>query len=699
MVKFNPLIKTDRIDRQLAILLFALALAGYLRGVAPDILPGDPGEFQFAAWRFGLAHPTGYPLYLTLGGLWQHLWSLIGVNPARALNAFSALLGATAVPFLYLLMRRWLTGAPALSRLAALWVAVMFAVNPTFWSQNLIAEVYALHALFTVLILFAAQNLAKFPDAPISQFSNLPISPTLSPRHLVILSFLVGLSLAHHAMTLFLIPGLVIYVTLLDPRWWRSPKIWLQGGVAFLLPLLLYVYIPLRSGPGASPWYHQRLGDGALTLYDGTWAAFVDFVTGRSISVGFHDLSGAMAELPQAVTLWKLHFGWPGLLLVFLGLGALIWRRNWPVLALTLPYVLLQQTFNLFYAIDDILVYYIPLYLMATIWAGFGVHMLAWSDWLQGETADDKLESEAGEGLETTGVTGVKDERAAERDAEEETGRSIAFVMSIILLVAFFWLPWRTLQEYAPRLDQSGYTAARDQWETILAAQPPDDAILVSNDRNEIVPLFYLQAVEERATGMTGLFPLIAPDERFTDIGVTVETALEDGGDQPVLLIKDMPGLEARFDLQPAEPPLVKVLGPAAADGPEITLLKPFGPLTLLGYDWAQKGDTVQINLHWQMNQPLDADYTTTVQLYDDASEKLGQDDRPPGGVYYPTSFWKPGETLLDRHTVTIPASALPTCLLVGMYTGEELTPLAEPLNIPFATLRDKPDVKCAKEP
>jgi hypothetical protein len=595
-------------------------------------------------------------------------------------------------------MRRWLTGAPVLSRLAALWATVMFAVNPTFWSQNLIAEVYTLHALFVVMILFAAQSLAKFPETPISQSSNLPISPALSPRHLVILSFLVGLSLTHHAMTLFLIPGLVIYVTLIDLRWWRSPRLWLLGGVAFLVPLLLYLYIPLRSGPEASPWYHQRLGDGVLTLYDGSWTAFVDFITGQSISVGFHNLSEAMAELPRAVALWKLHFSWPGLLLVFLGLGALIWRRNWPVLALTLPYVLLQQIFNLFYAIDDILVYYIPLYLMAAIWAGFGAHMLAWTDWLKNEKSEN--EPDAGESLEITGVTGAEkreDEEAAERKAEEETGRSIAFAMGVTLLVVFFWLPWLTLQTYAPRLDQSGYTATRDQWEAILAAQPPTDAILVSNDRNEIVPLFYLQAVEDRATGMTGLFPLIAPDERFSDIGSTVETALEDGGDQPVLLIKEMPGLETRFDLQALEPPLIEVIGPAASTKPDITLLKPFGPLTLLGYDWTQGGDAVQVDLHWQVNQPLDADYTTTVQLYDDAGEKLGQDDRPPGGVYYPTSLWKPDETLLDQHTVTIPDGAAPTCLLVGMYTGEEFTPLAEPLNIPFATLRCKPDAKCAK--
>lgn len=45
-------------------------------------------------------------------------------------------------------------------------------------------------------------------------------------------------------------------------------------------------------------------------------------------------------------------------------------------------------------------------------------------------------------------------------------------------------------------------------WDAILA-DPPDNAILISNDRNEIVPLYYLQAVEGKAQGVTGIFPLL----------------------------------------------------------------------------------------------------------------------------------------------------------------------------------------------
>ena len=155
---FGQIEPLDRADRQIALVAFALALAVYLRGVAPDVLSGDAGEFHVAAWQWGLAHPTGYPLYLMLGGLWQRVLGLLGISPAHALNIFSALIGAGAVSLFYLLVRRWLWEVPVLGRMAAVWAAFLFGVNPTFWSQSLIAEVYTLHAVLLLLILFVAQG-------------------------------------------------------------------------------------------------------------------------------------------------------------------------------------------------------------------------------------------------------------------------------------------------------------------------------------------------------------------------------------------------------------------------------------------------------------------------------------------------------------------------------------------------------------
>jgi len=219
-------------------------------------------------------------------------------------------------------------------------------------------------------------------------------------------------------------------------------------------------------------------------------------------------------------------------------------------------------------------------------------------------------------------------------------------------------------------------------WETILAAQPPADAILISNDRNEIVPLFYLQAVEKQVTTITGLFPLLAPDARFTDIGSTVETALTNGNGRPVYLIKPMPGLEVKFAITPATQPLVQVMGRTAINAPTIPVDQVFGPLQLLGYDWQPVTDGVRIDLHWTVRENLPADYTSTVQLLDANDEKIAQDDHAPGGTYYPTSRWKPGEILLDSHILTLPADQQPTTLLVGMYVGPDFASLAPPLRI-----------------
>ncbi len=249
-----------------------------------------------------------------------------------------------------------------------------------------------------------------------------------------------------------------------------------------------------------------------------------------------------------------------------------------------------------------------------------------------------------------------------------------------------FWLPLQMWNQYSPLMTQlrAESEQARTTWEAILAAQPPEDAILVSNDRNEIVPLFYLQSIEGRALQNTGLFPLIAPDDRFRDIGVTLQTALDDGGEQPVYLIKPMVGLEARFALAPRTEPLVEVLGSAATQPPAVAVGQAYGPLYLVGYDWVLTPDELRVDLQWRVDEMLEDDYTTTVQLFDGSGEKIGQDDRQPGGVFYPTSLWKTGERLLDSHVIPVAEGVQPDRLLVGMYAGPDAVLLAPLLELPF---------------
>jgi hypothetical protein len=236
-------------------------------------------------------------------------------------------------------------------------------------------------------------------------------------------------------------------------------------------------------------------------------------------------------------------------------------------------------------------------------------------------------------------------------------------------------------------LDQSRNTQTRAAWQALLAQPVPQDAILVTNDRDEMMPLWYMQHLEGVRPDLTGLFPLIRPGPAWVDVGGVIAEALRSG--RPVFLIKPMPGLEVKFRLAPAGM-LVRALGPAAANPPDRPADVLYaGVIRLTGYDLQPTsltpGGSAALTLHWQPVRRLDADYTTFVQLLNADDAKISQSDHRPGGVYYPTSLWKPGETLADTHTLSLAADLgrPPYTLLVGLYTGTtDLRHLGEPQRV-----------------
>ena len=261
----------------------AVAFMVYFKTLAPGLLGGDSGEFQFAAWLGGFAHPTGYPLYLLLSYLWTHLLN-IG-EPAWRMNLFSAVWGGIAIGLVYLLAVQTIriaAGSPGLPawmlRLTALFAAMLFGVTPTFWSQAIIAEVYSMHAaliaaIFLGLVTWQARG-ANPEDYPI----------------LYVTAFIYGLGLAHHRSTLLLLPAIAVF--LWQSRMWSGS--WRQklAGLAralilIALPLLLYALIPFR-GP-QMPYADVIIApDQIIELYRPTFGWFVQHVTGAGFSAALH---------------------------------------------------------------------------------------------------------------------------------------------------------------------------------------------------------------------------------------------------------------------------------------------------------------------------------------------------------------------------------------------------------------------------
>jgi uncharacterized membrane protein len=125
-----------------------LSLGLYLRTLVPGALPGDSGEFQVLAYQVGMAHTTGYPIYMLLARL-SILLVPVG-EVAFRVNLFSAVMGALTVAGVYMAGRTL-----SQSSWAGLLGALALAVSYTFWSQSLIAEVYTAAAAFEVTIVVA----------------------------------------------------------------------------------------------------------------------------------------------------------------------------------------------------------------------------------------------------------------------------------------------------------------------------------------------------------------------------------------------------------------------------------------------------------------------------------------------------------------------------------------------------------------
>jgi len=82
----------------LLIILSIPPLAIYLYTLCPTILFGDSPEILTSVYLLGVAHPTGFPLYMLLTKLFTFI--PLGEYTLRA-NAFSALVSISNVMLIY----------------------------------------------------------------------------------------------------------------------------------------------------------------------------------------------------------------------------------------------------------------------------------------------------------------------------------------------------------------------------------------------------------------------------------------------------------------------------------------------------------------------------------------------------------------------------------------------------------------------
>jgi len=593
-------------QKAIAVPVFFLTLGLYLLTLAPTVVTifDDSLEFQLVTYLLGIAHPPGYPLYTLLGWLFTRL--PIG-DVAYRVNLMSAVFGAVAVALTYLIALELIVGIWQPKEeyrtdarqawaevLTALIGALALATSPVFWSQATVAEVYTLNAA-CIAGLFWLLIVSKYPP---------------SESSLLALAFLFGLSLTHHRTTLFMLPAIIYYL-------WPQLRAWklrtgIKIAIALVAPLLLYLYIPLRGHVGS-------LDGTYVNTLEGLWKQVT--ASGYGVFI-FANPFGAERGLEFYFSLFLEQFGLIGFVAGLLGLVVL---RRGRARGLTLIAFVTYLIFNLLYRVADIEVFFIPLFLIWSVWVGVA------AGWL---------------------LTG----RAWASTGRLAWLRLPVALLAVLLLLGQFIILFR---DHLPQMDRSNHWAVYDYGLDVIH-QPLEPHAAIVGILGEVTLIRYLQEVE-------GLRPdlLLVPADQEADRMTNVARLLDEG--RIVYLTRELPGAPERWSLS-AVGPLVRVVPQPVEESPDSTFYVGSAiipEISLHGYDISQppakKGPpSVRLTLIWQSQAPITRELKVSARLVNSNGQPVAQADAVPVHFAYPTTAWRAGEFISDVYDLALPATLEP---------------------------------------
>jgi hypothetical protein len=259
------------------------------------------------------------------------------------LNLASAIEGAIACA-LIVLVGVELSGSVAAAAAAAL----LFATSYTFWSQSIIAEVYALHQIFVALTLLLALRWAR--------------QPTMTRLALLFGTYALGFG--NHLSMILVAPALAIFLFATAPAGWRSlltPRVLAVAGACACAGALQYAWN-----------FHTLwlLPDPPHGMVDALQRFWFDVTKADWRETMVLEVPRAMAGDRAAMYAFDLHqqFGWAGPPIALVGLAHLA-RTSWRRAALVLTVYVVNLLFASVYNVGDIHVFYLPSHLVVALLA------------------------------------------------------------------------------------------------------------------------------------------------------------------------------------------------------------------------------------------------------------------------------------------------------------------------------------------
>ncbi len=199
-----------------------LPLALYAFSISSAVAYWDTGEAQTVPWIFGIMHPTGFPVFTILAGLFAHVLPIGTV--AWRIGLFSALAMSGAAWFVYRTVVEP-DGDPWFG-CAGAW---LFSFGEVAWTRGTRAEVHSLAVFFALAALCCSLRWLHDRRA----------------GDLVLGALAFGLGVATHPIVALLLPALLLVLS----ETWRSvnARTFAAALLALLAGMAFYAYLPVRS--------------------------------------------------------------------------------------------------------------------------------------------------------------------------------------------------------------------------------------------------------------------------------------------------------------------------------------------------------------------------------------------------------------------------------------------------------------------
>jgi hypothetical protein len=370
--------------------IFVVAIAVYVRTLAPTVTLVDSGELILAAYGAGVAHPPGFPLYLVIA----HIASLLPFGSvAVRVNFVSALLGALAAVLMTRVAAAALTEPASAPTVVAksqrrktnppapavqddqptdwtIWVCAavagfLLAWCRTLWAYATVAEVYTLN---TFMILMVFLRMLQWRSRVLAGNS----SDADPDRPLQIAAFMFGLALGvHHVTVGLMLPALAWLVWRTAGRAFYTSMRIVRAAMFACAGLCIYLYLPLAASK--SP----LLNWGDPRTFERVWW----HITGKQYQV-FLSFSAQTfgSQFVEFLGIAGREFGPPWLPLVpalaAIGLVAL-YRRNRTLFWFLVLIAVFDLSYTLGYDIaEDKDAYFLPVFIAIAIAAAFGIRWL-----------------------------------------------------------------------------------------------------------------------------------------------------------------------------------------------------------------------------------------------------------------------------------------------------------------------------------